>query len=1203
MAEICILTAEIVAPEGPWEMPRAPVMCKKFRLDPNGDLQKIPYDNAVYFSVRAVTVDGISGLAATLTALERQPNSIVIRGELKDRGRTSHVRRTLESFTSNPLGMPWVMLDIDGWMLPDNMDPLSEAAREHVVALLPEPFQNASYFYQYSASAGIRKPDGQALKPGLSIHLWFWLGGRLLCDKPLAAYFEKHCLDTDFLTRHANRAGAPAISYGIDLAVIRNPVQPHYVAPPAIDEGVLCDLPPEQRHGLVRKANDTVALPQVDPQLEALSYKQRQMVQESWKKACGWQPKPLVIKTKEGSVRRQSYLSAPQMHTGRIFREAKAYKDSAIILFFEEEQSPGSWYVHRQVPTVAVRFGDQSRVPLRELSEGAYQYVRSTLKWFEEIPTHQLALDAEGYLPTLSSFATGRNVHLIQAPTGSGKTRRIIDLVKADPSQTYFYAASTTPLCDQMCSDLQEAGVPVRFYQHVSGWDGLSAGVVVTTVKSLPKFIKAAEIWPTQYTLLIDEIHIALDEVQASRNRAGNFEKAIANANRCYLFTGTLTPVQLAMLGQVVESANRGVNHGPGGLVVHEFAPVHRRPLLLCAAKDFYIDLIRLLEEFQSRLAQGMSIPRTVIAVDTSKMRLFLNLLDRHALRDRAHVISRPESTVEDIRYATADVDRPILICSPLFSVGLNFLHPPEIFFVHYGTLQVDQNQIVQTLNRANRVRGRAAAQVRLYTHGPSEEVWDLVDRDVVQRDVATAFAAETLSVRFQLDEHFMIDRAAYNLLRSGERKTRRAMAKLSRDDAFQNFAVRGLGEIEAPVLQPVEDGDRNHYRGIHGNLKKQAIMSYGQQVTDSLGYFRGVTWAAVLAMLEHYHGKQSELRLGGTEVTLRDLEDKTTAGLMTLCGSQSVSDGRHIKAVRTMRFLSMRDPFVSGHFPHDRSGDDRNKVAAEKVRKTIGLTHALEKLKDGRMTGIRFAQWMVGAGRQAILALANNEDDYLRLSKQLDRLQKRNESKRTHAGKDERAVIDAELFSFAHAFLRTLGVTFQKKSVGRSASFDPTAPLVPDWDLKTIAIFQEQHALSLEARKDLMPERNDLQHAYEIQVSYRLCESCVHFAPDQDCRLYHPVENYLVRDGAVREECADHKRLPARLALKIEAIRTEMLDDPKPDLRATRPFTNALGERIVFGMAMATRPEAAQSEEIPQKNDKRAQELDLCGVVDEKDE
>lgn len=1167
MAEICILTAEIVAPQGPWEMPRAPVMCKKFRLDPNGDLQKIPYDNAVHFVAQTIPVGNIVELHQALTMLGGDPHSIIIRGERIDPSRRTSVRRNVEAFRSMPAGAPWVMLDIDGVSLPEGMDPLSEAAREHVISLLPEPFHRASYSYQFSASAGIRRPGGQPLKSGISIHLWFWLEGALLPDKALAAYFEKHCLETGFLTKHANRAGAPVVTYGIDLAVIRNPVQPHYIAPPFIGEGVVCDLAPDQRQGLVHKEKAAVVLPKVDDNIETLANMHRRDVANVWKRECGWVVKTQATKTSAGAVRQQSYLAAPGEHRGRIFTQARAYGESAVILHFEGEHSPGSWHVQQRAPTIAVRFGDGAQVPLRELSEGAYQYVRQTLRWFDEVPLYQRQLDADGFLPRLETFATRRNVHLVQAPTGSGKTRRIIDLIQTDSSRTYLYAAPTIPLCEQMVRDLREAGVAVRFYQDVRAGELLSSGVIVTTIKSLPKFVGMALRQRRPYTLLVDEIHIGLDEAQASRNGARDLERAFGAALGCYLFTGTLTPVQVAMLGQTIESANQLQRYGPGELVIHQFAPVRRNPLLLCETRDFWIDLIRLLEKYQMMVEAGEQIPRTVIAVDTSKMVLYSNLLERLGLGEHAHVISRAESTVEEIQAATIDLGRPILICSPIFSVGLNFTHPPEVFFVLFSRLQVDQNQIVQTINRANRVRDMRPAEVRLYTHGPSDGR-DLPDRTIVQKSVTGIFAQET-SRPFSMDEHFMIDRATYNQLRRTERNTGRAMSVLQSEGGFQNFEVCALHNLPAPaILEPLNEDFRNSYRGIHGNLEKQARKTYADRVEEARGYYRSDIWMGILHQVDLAFAEKSELRFGGTKVTGRDLQDKVSAGLMELCGVTSLTEGRLIQPLRVMRFLSMRDPFVSGHFPRDERTENYNKVAAEKVHSLRKLTDILKRLRAGQMNGVEAGQWMAGkSGKAAILALANNESDYLSLGKCLDRLGDRKASKRDRAGKVERERIDEELFKFAHGFLRTLGITFAKADPQKPRSgFNPEAPIVPDWDFEAISLFQRQHELSLAARGGSAPDRSDPRHQSDTPVAYKRCESCLHFAPDQDCRFFHPVENFVQRGGAVKDECEDYKRVPAGLARDLEMLRQDMLTAPRPDFRANRPLTNDLGERLVFG-------------------------------------
>lgn len=81
---------------------------------------------------------------------------------------------------------------------------------------------------------------------------------------------------------------------------------------------------------------------------------------------------------------------------------------------------------------------------------------------------------------------------------------------------------------------------------------------------------------------------------------------------------------------------------------------------------------------------------------------------------EQALVVSRQENTPEEIEDARTS-DKPILISSPLFGLGLNFLHAPEILWCRFDKVQADTSQIIQSVNRANRnLHATASAEVRI---------------------------------------------------------------------------------------------------------------------------------------------------------------------------------------------------------------------------------------------------------------------------------------------------------------------------------------------------------------------------------------------------------------------------------------------------------------------------------------------------------
>ncbi len=1164
MAILTVLTADQKAPVGWLEMPRRPRMAKAFFLNADGQVVKDGYDDAFRFSIQGAECNSLRDLARIVVDLSRRTDRILIRGRpVYGYGMSNRPRNGTE-YQSVPEGCSWVMLDIDEVPLPGGVDPLSAEAREWVITQLPEIFHEVSYFYQYSASAGILKADGTPLKKGISIHLFFWLGGHLLPDKELAAYFELHCLRTGFYERYVSRAGVPTIRYGIDLAVVRNPVQPHYVAHPVIGEGVKCLLAPQNRQALARKKHDTVILPKPETGLIAKASDLRREVGQAWKRQCGWVPKTSYTTTRDGSYRQQAYLEASgYTHTGRVFKGARPYGNDgdAIILSFEDENSPGSWYVSKNAPTLGRRFGDGATVPLRELSVGAYEYVRTQLRWFDDIPVTDLALGPDGFLPPLSEFLgePGR-VELVLAPTGSGKTHRIIEFVQANANALYFYTAPTIPLCQQMVNDLQAVGFPVRFYQEVSSRDPLLPGVIVTTNKSLPKFVGMAQRQGMRFVLLPDEIHIGLDEFQRKQNTARHLEEAIAASSRTLMFTGTLTPVQFSMLGQVVASAKRGSGH-VDPLKVYRFAPVKRNPLILLPADRFETDFLQLLGECSRKLKASEPLPRIVIAADRSKLDFFRRALRQEGLEDLAHVISRLESTPEQISAASADTERPILVCSPIFSVGLNFISPPQVYWMVYQYLNVDPNHIVQNANRANRVQGQPAANVRLYTCDPSKDVNPLPPRVHLRGQVAQHFGEES-SIVGVMDAHFLLDRATYNQLRGAERNTARAMRQLLDTDGFQNFQVI---EDTTPKID-----DETALQALKKNakaLRKAAREGYDQGVQQHIPDFQVQPWPLSKTYLDMAYQKRQDSRLGSTDTTLLDIEQKTLAAVCARCGLFERTEAAKVHLARLGRLMAWQLPFVSSQYSATERFGAWQGATIEKVRALMPLVQKLALLSRRDLDGIQMGIWMTSkVGRQAVLALADNEADFLALSVKLDKLRAKAQKKRTAASKAQRLDIDRDvLFPAARAFLQTLGVDFEREDPTKFKSpRDPAWPIVPDWDFEAMAINLERLSQSLKHQKsqvDPTSRRYEGDHA----VTHKLCNTCAHQDPLGGCRMGRPTEHHLDPFAGVSDSCDDHARMSKSLAEAVEAMNLQTNRGEATAIRLNRPVPFELAHRQIW--------------------------------------
>jgi hypothetical protein len=172
------------------------------------------YDRASLFRPSAWQLECVEDFLELLTLLEPQTDACIIRGVLKpDHAERAEVLRRYADHHGDlamfkPADRQWLMVEADSLPCPPGVDPKDpELAGGAVRMVLPPEFRSARCVVQLSSGAGI--------KPGLRVHLWFWL------DRPISDAEAKRWL-----------RGAP-----VDLAVF-NPIQAHYVARPLFGDGV-----------------------------------------------------------------------------------------------------------------------------------------------------------------------------------------------------------------------------------------------------------------------------------------------------------------------------------------------------------------------------------------------------------------------------------------------------------------------------------------------------------------------------------------------------------------------------------------------------------------------------------------------------------------------------------------------------------------------------------------------------------------------------------------------------------------------------------------------------------------------------------------------------------------------------------------------------------------------------------------------------
>ena len=1095
---------------------------KKFELV-DGAVRAIPYQNAYLFDAEVFPVNGIQGFASIIENISRGSQKILIRG-IHPEQFAANVQRTKENFPEHEEGTPWVMLDFDDIQVPDGMNPLTTEAIEWLVQKLPAGFHGVTYFYQFSASAGILTADGLPRKKGINVHLFYWLNHRVPGDL-LTAYLKKHCLDSGFYTIGKNRGGVPELRLGVDLAPIRTSNQPHFIAKPETGPGVNCVLSQEARHGFIAKQGNEVAIPALAEGLIANACNQGKIIRDEYCRANGYKQKTMQTRTGEGFSTHTYFVpeEAGTARGGREFKGCKLERDQYCILYFADENSPGSWYVTKKQPQIARRYGDGESLPLKELSEGAYVYVRDTLGWFTEIPVVNLSLTEEGYLPPFNDFATAK-ISLILAPTGSGKTKAAIDWIRSRQKELTIYAAPTIALVQQMFDDLETAGMEPYHYDWTKGFGSPfpNYGVVVTTIESLHKMLRITYDRCLTHNLILDEVHHGMETFMTSNHKNELLENTLVKSRQTLLLTGTCTPVQRTKLSQLASHAL--MQTGPAHYCTYEFAPVRQNPLHIRKLGLFDTDFITLLEEYRAKKQRGERLPRVAMLLSTSRMETYRILLGKYELLDQADIVSRPEYSAEDIEAARIS-DKPILISSPLFALGLNFSTAPEKFWCRFDYLDVDTSQVIQTVNRANRTA--APCEVRVYVGMTSDDPIYLMDDTKLAAKVRESFQMES-SLEGFLEQHSQIDRNAYNLLRKAEKDTPKALGRLIANDGFQNYRiVQDLGETcvldekKAKICEDARKAARSNY--------DQAIVQH----RDALS--KGDVWVHFWRL-----DKLADERKNGWEYesprTEREIESEELGVIMRLCNLSSPAQAKQVKVSKLRRLFGDGSPWISAQYDREKF-TDWAKVEAEKTEHIRVVVQKLAELKTGKRNGFDLAGSLTRNRSliDGLLALATGESEYLSLRTKLDTLEKRREGVRKSGSAQQRAKIAEAGLNLMEELLKPLGVFFDKtKGADGRRRVDFTKPIVPStWNLDDMAMVLMKRATWLKSLpvEQKVPIVSDEYSVGDKQMSRDICEGCVFFFQNACVQGKQVDWQGGGWEGNLTRECGSFKRIPVRLA------------------------------------------------------------------------
>ncbi|MBD8734913.1 hypothetical protein [Sphingomonas sp. CFBP 13706] len=218
-----------------------PLLTKRITQTPQG-WSKADYDEAyLYDAIVETDTHDLAGLVDLLRELEGDPHSCLIRGE--PIAATRSIRRALRddpkrgAATIRPVdgGQPWVMLDMDKHPVASLGFTTNQQRLDYLVSQLPACFQEVSYYYQWSSSAGL--DNWQTL----SAHFWFWLDRPWNCRDLYERFHSGDFKDN-----------------GVDYSPF-TPNQPHYTAFPIFTN--CADPLGADRAGLVIKPLVEATLP------------------------------------------------------------------------------------------------------------------------------------------------------------------------------------------------------------------------------------------------------------------------------------------------------------------------------------------------------------------------------------------------------------------------------------------------------------------------------------------------------------------------------------------------------------------------------------------------------------------------------------------------------------------------------------------------------------------------------------------------------------------------------------------------------------------------------------------------------------------------------------------------------------------------------------------------------------------------------
>ena len=375
------------------------------------DLKVQRFEIGKDFHANEEPVSDLQSLSELLRRLESEPTQTIIRGSLIE-GKTNHVSRNKETFAAT--ACQWCMIDIDSLEWDGDIQD-QEAMVSYAIQQLPIEFQSVDCHYHFSSSMGI--------KPGIRVHLWFWL------DRP--------CSDDEM---KAWLSGCP-----VDLRLF-NPIQIHLTANPRFTDGAIDPFP--NRSGLFEAGSGISTVPVPSDLATRTAVTQAASRQRSSGKTGLLDPAD-IIRDPDTGLAIDGREQLMFLLSNEIMRELVTAKNTpseedvttALWSRFCEEADIG--IVSERGAWTIADAASKAKARLQELESGAYDFVsrsdRTTLvAGTGKVKRLKLigAIEAQSELDNIldgffEDLAEGANPRAaIRLTMGAGKTKKTITHLK-----------------------------------------------------------------------------------------------------------------------------------------------------------------------------------------------------------------------------------------------------------------------------------------------------------------------------------------------------------------------------------------------------------------------------------------------------------------------------------------------------------------------------------------------------------------------------------------------------------------------------------------------------------------------------------------------------------------------------------------------------------------------------------------------------